>query len=79
MTRSTTRINNLEGMINDLPSKEQCETLIWTFMKGYHTISPLFHGPTFLLQARKYIERYLRKFILETKVDIVISNILIYF
>jgi hypothetical protein len=29
---------------------------------GYHTISPLFHGPSFLQQARRYFERYLRSF-----------------
>src|SRR6266536_396312 len=60
MARSTTRIYNLGVMIDDLHSKQQCESLIWTYMKGNHTLSPLFHGPSFLQQARRYIERYLR-------------------
>ncbi|CZR63089.1 uncharacterized protein PAC_12986 [Phialocephala subalpina] len=55
--RTTTRIPSPGFILDDLPSKEQCEALIWAYMEGYHTVSPFFHGPSFLQQARKYIER----------------------
>ncbi|KAE9371804.1 hypothetical protein N431DRAFT_559228 [Stipitochalara longipes BDJ] len=56
-TKSTTRIYNAEVTLDDIPSKEQCEELFRTYMQGYHTISPLFHGPSFLKQARRVNER----------------------
>jgi hypothetical protein len=59
MTRSTARIYSAGIILDDMPSKEQCEALIWTYLEGYHTIFPLYHGPSFLRQARIYIERYL--------------------
>lgn len=59
-TRSMARIYYPGLILHDMPSKEQCESLIWTYMEGYHTLSPLFHGPSFLRQARIYIERFLR-------------------
>ncbi|PVH78812.1 hypothetical protein DL98DRAFT_236184 [Cadophora sp. DSE1049] len=54
-TKSTARRLHPGDLIEDLPSKDQCESLIWIYMEGYHTISPLFHGPTFLQEAKKYI------------------------
>ncbi|KAK0100344.1 hypothetical protein ONS96_007624 [Cadophora gregata f. sp. sojae] len=53
--RYATRRRSASDLMEDLPSKEQCEALIWIYMEGYHTISPLFHGPTFLQEAQKYI------------------------
>ncbi|KAH7417591.1 fungal-specific transcription factor domain-containing protein [Cadophora sp. MPI-SDFR-AT-0126] len=52
--RNVTRLHPGD-LVEDLPSKEQCESLIWIYMEGYHTISPLFHGPSFLQDAKKYI------------------------
>ncbi|KAF8860231.1 hypothetical protein BDZ45DRAFT_724757 [Acephala macrosclerotiorum] len=55
--RTTTRIPSPEVILDGLPSKEQCQALIWAYIEGYHTVSPLFHGPSFLQQAQTYIER----------------------
>jgi hypothetical protein len=77
-TRSTARIYSAGIILDEMPSKEQCESLIWTYLKGYHTISPLFHGPSFLRQAHRYIERYLRIFAKDSQVDHLVSNILTY-
>jgi hypothetical protein len=76
MTRSTARIYSAGIILDDIPSKEQCEALIWTYLEGYHTIFPLFHGPSFLRQARIYIERYLRSFVKYSQINTVVNHIL---
>lgn len=38
-------------LITGLPSAEQSEMLIQAYMVGYHTIYPMFHGPSFRRKA----------------------------
>ena len=62
VTRTTIRINNLGYMIDDLPSKEQCETLIWTYMRRYHTIFSTFSQAVILETSSQVYRKVSRKF-----------------
>ncbi|KAH9216519.1 fungal-specific transcription factor domain-containing protein [Leptodontidium sp. 2 PMI_412] len=55
-TRYAARLTSPGELLDGLPSGEQCEALVWIYMEGYHTISPLFHGPSFLQDVRRYTE-----------------------
>lgn len=38
---------DIDELANGLPTKPQCDVLIQAYMTGYHSISPMFHGPSF--------------------------------
>lgn len=41
-------------LVSELPSKPQMDVLVWAYMVGYHTMAPLFHGPSFLEDVHKF-------------------------
>lgn len=45
---------SIDEILAGLPTKEQSEVLIWSYMGGYHAKRSLFHGPSFLVQVRKF-------------------------
>lgn len=53
-TLLTSQAPSIEEILAGLPSREQSEVLIWSYMGGYHAKRSLFHGPTFLAQFRKF-------------------------
>lgn len=53
-TLMTSQAPSIEEILAGLPSKEQCEVLIWSYMGGFHAKRSLFHGPSFLVQVRKF-------------------------
>lgn len=57
---SPPRNSSLEDIIAEMPTKAECETLIWVYMTGYHTMKPLFHGPTFLNDVKRFHRWYCR-------------------
>ena len=50
--------NAADGIVNDLPTPDQCHSLIQTYLAGYHTISPLFHSLSLWRQVKALFERY---------------------
>lgn len=50
----TSQAPSIDEILAGLPSKEQSEVLIWSYMGGYHAKRSLFHGPTFIVQVRKF-------------------------
>ncbi|GIZ48278.1 hypothetical protein CKM354_001134600 [Cercospora kikuchii] len=49
---------SIDEILAGLPTKEQSEVLIWSYMGGYHAKRSLFHGPSFLVQVRKFQHWY---------------------
>lgn len=45
---------SLEEIAHSLPNREQCQVLVWAYFVGYHTMKPLFNGPSFLKQAHEF-------------------------
>ncbi|EME42621.1 hypothetical protein DOTSEDRAFT_89963 [Dothistroma septosporum NZE10] len=45
---------SIEEIVTGLPTREQSEVLIWSYMGGFHAKRSLFHGPSFLVQVRKF-------------------------
>lgn len=39
---------DIDELVDGLPTKPQCDVLIQAYLTGYHSISPMFHGPSFL-------------------------------
>ncbi|KAK5167509.1 uncharacterized protein LTR77_007208 [Saxophila tyrrhenica] len=43
-------------LLRALPSQHQCAGLIRAYLAGYHSVSPLFHSPSFWQQAREFFQ-----------------------
>lgn len=52
------RSPDIKVLIHDLPTQQQCVALIRAYLGGYHTVSPLFHSPSFWQQAREVFNVY---------------------
>lgn len=44
---------SLNNVVNGLPISECCEELIRAYLRGYHTVKPLFDSKSFLRETRK--------------------------
>lgn len=53
-TLLTSQAPSIDEILQGLPSREQSEVLIWSYMGGFHAKRSLFHGPSFLVQVRKF-------------------------
>ena len=49
---------NVEEAIDNLPSEAQCYVLIQAYLAGYHTVSPLFDGPSFKKDVRGFFQKF---------------------
>lgn len=48
------RVMSLDEAITGLPSITQCDVLVWAYIMGYQTLTPLFHAQSFLHEFRGY-------------------------
>lgn len=54
----TSQAPSIDEILAGLPNKEQSEVLLWAYFGGYHAKRSLFHGPSFLVQVRKFQHWY---------------------
>lgn len=44
----------VDDILSTMPTREQSRILLWGYMSGYHTVTPVFHGPSFLAKLRDF-------------------------
>jgi hypothetical protein len=48
---------DVKDLIEDIPGQAQCVALIRAYLAGYHTVTPLFHSPSFWQQVRDLFQK----------------------
>ncbi|KAB8596084.1 hypothetical protein FH972_025793 [Carpinus fangiana] len=46
--------SSIDELLAVMPSPQQCNFLVWAYIRGYHPVAPMVHAPTFLSQYMSF-------------------------